>query len=163
MSHCRLRLPKLHGGHRAGSTPSHRAQQCMFTSHDVVTTLHRKESCALHRAKLDLLQQGKTLGLGRKLCAADSSHSKAGLGHRPLCCHMGKQEDLCSEAQAYIIPLEPDIRQLVPSTSTMEPNKFGGGESTARPYPLLGNNSQAENHKSPHQGTKEKSCKHQGM
>lgn len=103
------------------------------------------------------------LGLGRKLCAADSSHSKAGLGHRPLCCHMGKQEDLCSEAQAYIIPLEPDIRQLVPSTSTMEPNKFGGGESTARPYPLLGNNSQAENHKSPHQGTKEKSCKHQGM
>lgn len=55
-----------------------------------------------------------------------------------------------------IIPLEPDIKQLGPSTSTMESNKFGGGESTARLYPLLGNNSQAENHKSPWQGTKEK-------
>lgn len=103
------------------------------------------------------------------------SRGDSGAGEEAVCCRqlslqgrtqaqapcpraviMGKQEDLCSEAQAYIIPLEPDIRQLVPSTNTMEPNKFGGGESTARPYPLLGNNSQAENHKSPWQGTKEK-------
>lgn len=56
LSHCRPRLPKSHGGHTAGSTPSHRAQQYVLTSHDVITILHRKESCVLHGAKLDVLQ-----------------------------------------------------------------------------------------------------------
>lgn len=113
-----------------------------------------------------LAAAGETLGLGRKLCAADRSHSKAGLGHRhpALVLSSWASSRICAQKpRPTVIPLETDVRQLVPSTSTMEPNKVEGGESTAQLYPLLGNNSQAENHKSPWQGTKEKSCKHQGM
>lgn len=102
---------------------------------------------------------GETVGLGRKLCAADSSHPKAGPRHRhpALVLSSWASRRICAQQpRPTVIPLEPDIRQLVPGTSTMEPNKFGGGESTAGLYPLLGNNSQAENHKSPWQGTKEK-------
>lgn len=106
-----------------------------------------------------LAAAGETLGLGRKLCAADSSHPKAGLGHRhpALVLSSRARGRICAQKpRPTVIPLEPKVRQLVPSTSTLEPNQFGGGESTAQLYPLLGNNSQAETHKSPRKGTKEK-------
>lgn len=98
-------------------------------------------------------------GAGRKLRAAQSSHPKTGLGHRhpALMLSSWASRRICAQKpKPTVIPLEPEVRQLAPSTSTLEPNKFGGGESTARLYPLLGNNSQAENHKSQWQGTKEK-------
>lgn len=48
-----------------------------------------------------------------------------------------------------VIPLEPEVRQLVPAQlnclqAHWSQNKFGGGESTARLYLLLGNNSHIE-------------------
>lgn len=96
-----------------------------------------------------------SLGLERKLCAADSSHLKAGLRHRHpalVLSSWASRKISAQKPRPIVISLEPEVRQLVPSTSTLEPNKFGGGESTAWLYPVLGNKSQAENHKSPWQG-----------
>lgn len=108
-----------------------------------------------------------SLGLGRKLCAADSSHPKAGLRHRHpalVLSSWASRKISAQKPRPTVIPLEPEVRQLVPSTSTMEPNKFGVGESTAWLYPSWGIRARQKttnlHGKTPRRS---KSCKHQGM
>lgn len=123
-----------------------RQELCRSYSHP----FHRKYSHVLHKAKVNLLQQGKSQlwGHGGSGVLQTVLHPKARhrqkVGSLPSCCCHGKQEDLCSEAQAYGSPF--GASQLVPAQlnclqAHWRQRKFGGGERIAWLYPLLGNNS----------------------
>lgn len=97
------------------------------------------------------------------MCCRQLFTPRQGRGRQPALILLSwASRRICAQKpRPMVIPLEPEVRQLVPaqlncSQAHWRQSKCGGGESTAWLYPLLGNNSHAENHKPPWQGTKEK-------
>lgn len=105
------------------------------------------------------------LGTGRKRVLQTALHLKQGTGssRQPALVLLSwASRRVCAQKpRPTVIPLEAEVRQLVLaqlncSQVHWSQSEFGSGESTARLYPLLGNNSHAENHKPPWQGAREK-------